>query len=247
MTTVENAPSVQLPVAVRDYPHWRVTYRPATYEAERIRGLAECLEIVTQNRVRLRGWDFPFTPTSGDKQLEYGSHWIAAWSDFWDHLEYWRFYQSTQFVYLGSVREFTEKPWDARLRSSQRLSDGDAASARGFLSITEVIHNLTEIMEFAARLSQAGVYREPLEISIQVKQIERFALAADPGRRLNRAYFTSEPELTYRRLFDPAELVANAAEEAIACSVRFFERFGWLNPDLSVLRTDQQKLLRQEY
>ena len=238
----------QLPVSVREVPHWRVTYRPSTYDEQRIPRLSECLEIVSKHRVRLRGWDFPSIPPQND-EMEYGSRWIAAWSDFMGHLEYWRFYQSTQFLYLGSVREVTEKEWTEKLRNTQRFSNQRdfMTSAPGFLSITNFIYNLTEIFEFAARLAQAGVYSEPLEIAIRISGIKGFILAAGPGEYWPDAYSASEPELTYQQTLTPADLVASAADVAINCTVWFFERFGWLNPHVSVIRTTQQRLLTRTF
>jgi hypothetical protein len=182
VTTAEKLPAEKLPVPVRDYPHWRVTYRPATYEENRIATLSECFETVSKNRVSFRGWDFPHMP-SGSDDVAYGDHWVAAWSDFMGHLEYWRFYQSTQYLYLGSVREVTEKGWAEKLRATQHfINDEDLAAAPGFLSITNFTYNVTEIFEFAARLAQASIYREPVEITIRLTGIQGFILAADPNR-----------------------------------------------------------------
>jgi hypothetical protein len=247
MTTIENVRSEPLPIPVRDYPHWRVTYRPATYDEQRVKSLSECRDIVTKHRVRLRGWDFPPLPPATD-EMAYGSRWIAAWSDFMGHLEYWRFYQSTQFLYLGSVREVTEPDWAEKLRASQHFIDRrDISKAPGFLSITNFVYNITEIFEFAARLSQSGVYFEPLDVTIRITGIKGFILAADPSRMWPNAYSASEPELSFQETLTPAELVANAADVAVNCIVWFFERFGWLNPNVSAIRTDQQRLLTGKF
>lgn len=247
MTTVENVRSEQLPVPVLSYPHWRITYRPETYDEQRIKSLSECLEVVSQHRVRLRGWDFPYVPSEGQERA-YGSRWVAAWSNFMGHLEYWRFYQSTQFIYLGSVREVTESDWGKKLRRTQHFIDRqDVSDAPGFLSLVNFVYNVTEIFEFAARLSQAGVYFEPLELAIKLTGINGFILAADPDRAWPNAYSASESELTFRQTLTPAELVANAPDLAVNCTVWFFERFGWLNPNISAIRTDQQRLLARKF
>jgi len=243
MTTAERLPAERLPVPVRDYPHWRVTYRPETYDENRIPSLSDCLEVVTKNRVSLRGWDFPHVPRSGE-EMAYGSRWIAAWSDFMGHIEYWRFYQSTQFVYLGSVRETTERAWAEHLRATQHFMDReDIANVPGFISITNFVYNVTEIFEFATRLAQASIYREPVEIAINLSGIRGFVLAADPNRMWPNAYAASQPEIAYKQSFTPADLVADAATAAVACTAWFFERFGWLDPNMAVIRSDQQKFL----
>jgi hypothetical protein len=243
VTTAEKLPAEMLPIPVLEYPHWRVTYRPSTYEENRIATLAECLEVVSKHRVSLRGWDFPHIPPRND-ELQFGSRWIAAWSDFMGHLEYWRFYQSTQFLYLGSVREVTEKEWAERLRQTQRVVDQkELSDSQGFLSITNFIYNVTEIFEFAARLAQASVYSEAVEITIRLSGIRGFILVADPDRMWRNAYAASEPVLSYQQTLTPADLVTTAADAAVNCTAWFFERFGWLNPNVAVIRSDQQKLL----
>src|ERR1700693_4619104 len=96
--------TTSLPVPVLEVPHWRVNVRPATYKAERIPSLSSCFDIVRKTKVSLRGWDYPHLSNRTNEQ-GIGRNWVAAWSDFWGHLEYWRFYQSGQFMPLLGVRE----------------------------------------------------------------------------------------------------------------------------------------------
>ncbi|HEX6087326.1 MAG TPA: hypothetical protein VF266_22535, partial [Thermoanaerobaculia bacterium] len=154
-------PVQKLPVPVLDHPHWRVNYRPSAYVAGKLPTLAECWEVMQKASVSLRGWPFPYVPAH-ETERDYGETWVAAWSNFMGHLEYWRFYQSTQFLYLGSVREVTEPEWTAKLRRtmySHAHANTDIDSVPGFLSLTNSIYNITEIFEFATRLAQAQIYR----------------------------------------------------------------------------------------
>jgi len=243
VSVAEKLPAEKLPVPVLEYPHWRVTFRPTTYDENRVATLSNCLDTVSKNQVRLRGWDFPYLPPRRD-EMGYGARYIAGWSRFGGHVEYWRFYQSTQFLYLGAVREVAESGWADKLRQQQHfLNKPDVSSVPGFLSITNFVYTVTEIFEFAARLSQASVYVEPLEVSIRLSGIRGFTLAADPNWMWVYAYAASEPEIAYRCTFPPAELIATAADTAVKCAIWFFERFGWLNPDVSGIRAEQQKLL----
>lgn len=247
MTTAEKLPAEILPVPVLEYPHWRVTYRPSSYDENRIGTLSECFEVVSKNRVSLRGWDFPAIPPRND-ELQFGSRWIAAWSDFMGHLEYWRFYQSTQFLYLGSVREVTEADLAERLRRTQYFPHKrDLSEVPGFLSVTNFIYNVTEIFEFAARLAQSSVYADPVQITIRLVGIRGFILAGDGDRPWLNAYVASEPVLSCQRTLTPADLVATSAEAAVESTVWFFERFGWLKPNVDMIRWDQQKLLTRRF
>lgn len=239
MTTVENVPVIQLPVRVRDYPHWRVTYRPSTYDAQRIASVAECLRTVTKYSVRLRGWDFPHVPGAAS-EIEEGEHWVGGWADFDGHIEYWRFYQSTQFLHLGSVREFTEEGWAEELRRESAAPD-----APGFLAVRNLVYTVTEMFEFAARLAQGGIYSEPVEIAIQLKNVAGFDLVFEDRRAGNwpRAHIARAAELTCERTIAPVELVASSAEIAASCASSLLDDFGWPNVGLSMIRGLQQDLL----
>jgi hypothetical protein len=249
MTVPAMTSAEKLQVPVLDYPHWRVNFRPATYLPKRLGTLSECVEVLNRTRVQLRGWDFPHLPAS-DSAFDYGDTWVAASSDFMNHYEYWRFFQSTQFLYLGSVREVTETEWNARIRSAMQWhSRGkvDIDRVPGFLNTTECIFNLTEYFEFAARLAQAQVYVEPLTIAISIKGISGFMLAEEPNRRWNADFVTRQEQLNFEDTFAPADLISSAADYALNWAVQLFERFGWLKPNLDSIRTDQQKLLTRKF
>lgn len=239
----------KLPVPVLEHPHWRVNFRPSVYAPDRMDTLTECVDVLNKTRVRLRGWDFPYMP-SREVDFNFGDTWVAAWSDFMGHLEYWRFYQSTQFLYLGSVREVTEPTWTAKIRDAMEWhAHGrvDIGTVPGFLSVVECIYNITEYFEFGARLAQAEIYRDAVTITISLKGVEGFMLAAEKSRMWSADYVAKQSQLQYAKIFAPADLISSAAENALACTVWLFERFGWLKPNIDAIRSDQQKLLTRAF
>jgi hypothetical protein len=240
----------ELPVAVTEGAHWRVNFRPASYDAQRLGSLSECLDLIEKHRVLLRGWDFPHLPSRRDKQVIFGSRWVAAWSDYQRHLEYWRMYQSTQFLYLGSVREVTDPDWSAKLKAtlSWQLADPvDIQQVPGLVSITNLIFNVTEFFEFAARLAQASLYVEPVTISVQLNRARGFLLTAEDNRMFMRAFAAGDNHLAYETTLTPTELVAAASDQSATCAMWFLERFGMLKPNLDVIRRDQQQLLTRRF
>ena len=247
MTASVMTPAEKLPVPVLEHPHWRVNFRPSTYDATRLKTLSECVAVLHKTRVQLRGWDFPHIPPS----LEFGDTWVGGGSDFMEHFEYWRFYQSTQFLYLGSIQEFTETRWAANLRAIMKAWAGlrgvNIDKVPGFLSLTNFIYNVTEYFEFAARLAQAQIYVDPVAIAISLKGVAGFMLAGDENRRWTSDYVTHQPELNYARTFSPTDLIASSADLALECTKWFFERFRWLKPNVDLIRTDQQKLLTRQF
>jgi hypothetical protein len=239
---------VRLPVPVLSDPHWRVNFRPDEYTEDRIPKLANCFEIIEKNKLSLRGWDYPHL-SNRDTQRGIGTNWVASWSDFWGHREYWRFYQSGQFLHFFSVREATETEWRQKLQRemSSHLSfmeDVDWDQVPGFISILNFIYSMTEIFEFAARLCQVQVYKGALDINIRNKGIQGFILAAGWDRGWHSYYAAAENELGRSWSFETDVLVAESADKALNSILWFFERFGWLSPPEEVIRRDQENFLK---
>ncbi|HOO89775.1 MAG TPA: hypothetical protein PLA74_03025 [Syntrophales bacterium] len=241
-------PQTELPVNVLAYPHWRVNFRPENYSEEAIPTLSECFQIVEKNRVRLRGWDFPHL-SNRDEERGHGAKWVASWSSFMSHLEYWRFYQSTQFLHLSSVREATEERWREKLQQQtavhlSHIGHINWDEVPGFISIMNFIFCATEIIEFAARLCQAEVYKGEVNISIQLNKIKGFVLTTDWNRAWSAYYAANEDSLGKTWAIDSGALIANSAQYSLDVVVWFFERFGWLNPSTEVLRKDIDDYLK---
>jgi hypothetical protein len=164
------------------------------------------------------------------------------------HLEYWRFYQSTQFLYLAAVREWTEKEWAERLRGVSRGHFGHRDPAqfdriRGFFSIQNFIYTMTELFEFAARLCRAGVYEGTLSISVELHDIRNFALTTGPERVWWNVYMAQQDSLGKTWQIDTVDLVAQSGQFSMAAIVWFFERFGWTDLEPGVLKGDQERFL----
>jgi hypothetical protein len=243
-----NAAELQLPVPVLHHPHWRVNLRPDQYREDLIPSLARCFEIVQKTKLSLRGWDYPHL-SNRDTERGVGNNWVASWSDFMGHKEYWRFYQSGQFLHLFSVREATEAGWKQKMQSEMQshlsyMRDFDWEQVPGFISILNFIYSVTEIFEFASRLCQADVYGGALSIGIEVKGIKGYILAAGWDRAWHDYYPASEDKLGRSWMYQTDVLVAESAQKALRAIVWFFERFGWLSPPEEVIRHDQEDFLK---
>jgi hypothetical protein len=119
--------------------YWRVVIRPDRYEEARIPSLSACRELVEKARVALRGWDYPYMSPQGPKA---GQNWIEEVVDWqYGHIEFWRVYQTGQFVHHFAMREDYEA-------SSQDVKG---------LDFINTVFTFTEMFEFAARLAARGV------------------------------------------------------------------------------------------
>jgi hypothetical protein len=242
---------LDLPVPVLDHPHWRVNIRPTSYEEELIPTLSKCFEAIEKNKLSLRGWDYPHL-SRRDTERGHGPNWVASWSDFMNNYEYWRFYQSGQFLHLMSVREATESGWKEKLEADMRshlsyMRELVWESVPGFIDIINFVYKVTEIYEFAARLCQSQIYTGRVSINIEIKGIRGFVLAAPWERAWHSYYAASEDVLSNSTEFETDNLVAASKENALKTVIWFFERFGWLNPSEHVIAHDQEKLLKGGY
>ena len=235
-----NQAKSELPVPVLNYPHWRINFRPDQFNKELIPTLGKCLEIIQKTKLSLRGWDYPHL--SRENQREYGNSWISSWSDFMGHNEYWRFFQSGQFIHLYSVREATKPDFKNHVKS--RFPQIDWAKVPGFLSILNFVYTATEIFEFAARLCESGVYEGGLTVDIRIKGIKGFILIfTDWDRDVDDYYSAGTNELGHSWNIETSVLIAESSKHSLNAIAWFFERFGWLPPPIEIFRKDQENLL----
>jgi hypothetical protein len=238
----------KLPVPVLKGPHWRVNFRPQVYKEELIPSLQRCVEIIEQTKLSIRGWDYPHF-SRRDLERELGQNWIASWSDFRNRNEYWRFYQSGQFLHLFGIDE-TDPEWHAQLRGRAKSQVGwgekkdlDWSQIPGFFSVLNFLYTFTEIFEFAARLCEKGVYESQISISVEIKGIRGFVLTHERNRAWMNYYCVTQDELSRAWEIEPKDLVAQSRQYSLVAVKWFFERFGWLNPSEEVLKNDQENFL----
>ena len=227
---------------IRERGYWRVVIRPGRFEQSRIPNISSLYPLLQERVVRLRGWYFPHLEEDG--RYRTGLDWIEEASEYTYHLEYWRFYQSGQFVdYAGLFEDWgmLDEYFDL-----QPVPDGHQVGQR--LAITNTVYRFTEIFEFAARLALTDAYRGD----------ERIHLAVLLRGLRNRRLFEDEPRFSWRRNDRPAtieefpyvvdlasvELIANAHQLALQAAEQLFHRFQW-QPAPGVLQTIQDELLRR--
>jgi hypothetical protein len=241
----------ELPVPVLNAPHWRVNFRPNLYNDELIASLGKCYEIIERTKLSLRGWDYPHL-SRRDTQRGQGANWVSSWSDFMGHNEYWRLYQSGQFLHLFSVREAAEPEWRKKMESEMRshlsyMDEVEWDKIPGFISIINFNYQITEIYEFAARLCEAQIYTGKVNISIEIKGIKDFVLAAPWERSWHSYYAATEDFLSLSKDYESDRLVATGRDESVTAIIWFFERFGWLSPSTDVIRHDQENFLKGKF
>ncbi len=141
--------------------YWRVNIRPIIFNEEVIPNLTIAHEIIEQSGVLLRGWDYPHF-TNAD--IINGDDFIESSVDFEGHKEYWRLYQSGQFIHHFACRE----DYEVDPNDLSRLSVPAPSPSGKYLSILSTLYTITEIFEFASRLAVKDILSSNLSISIKL-------------------------------------------------------------------------------
>jgi hypothetical protein len=169
-----------------------------------------------------------------------GEEWVGSWVHFMDHVEYWRLFQSAQFLHLHSVREAQNREWMAQLLA--RAMDRSQLQSPRALSVENVLYTFSEIFEFAARLAQRDLFDEALRLDIAIIGIRHFVLVADFGRAWDGGYFARQN--TSRRSWEmaTADLVAGSAEYSLEATGWFFRECGF-ESSMDVFKPEQARFL----
>jgi len=216
---------------IRSTGYWRVNIRPTKFEEFRIGSLDRCWELMESCRVYLRGWDYPAV---SEKEKSFGEGWIQSGADFRSMVELWRFYQSGQFIHYFSCME------DYRMNEVPRMFRPKKGS-RG-LGILSTLYRGTEIFEFAARLAQKEVLWPRLQISIKLAGMkERELFYAE--RISTDIYVCQNNEISLRREFSAAEIIAEGDAGALNAISEIFEHFGWQNSPRRIFVDVQRRFL----
>lgn len=245
LSTIKN-----FPVPIKEFPHWRVMFRPESYVPDLIPTLTDCVRLVEKVRVQFRGWDFPHLATASnvDNGVVRGSQWIGSWANFMGSIEYWQLFQSGQFIHFAALREATEGQWRDKLQhdtQSHLRHNRDIVwnAVPGYISLVNLVYSITEYFEFAARICQAGVYRGNLDISLDLTGVKGFLLTTDWNRMWRQHCVASEDNLSKTWNVFSESLIAGSLDHSLKAIVWLCECLGWMSPNVDAIRGDQQKLL----
>ena len=223
--------------------YWRINIRPTVYESDRIPSLSKLRETIEACKVTLRGWDFPHLD---HQETVNGDNWIESGAEFGDIIEYWRFYQSGQFIHHSAMSE------DYVIEKIERtvFSLGKSPTNR-YLNILDTLFTLTEVFEFVARLYAKGIYAEPVHLSIKLVRTNGRLLFFWHSERnffLRGQYICHIDEINYptkQMTFSAEDILSKAPELAFDATVSIFERFNWNMVPAESLKGDQKKLVER--
>ncbi|MFA5792387.1 MAG: hypothetical protein WC897_00775 [Candidatus Gracilibacteria bacterium] len=232
---------------IKSKGYWRILLQPKTFVANLIPSLEEAKDMIVNNKLSLRGWDYPHvdkdTTFVSEDSVESVCNWPAG-----PVFEYWKYFLSGQFVhYFGMREDWRITPVDAE-EIKTRFHFPDDASVISFLEIFSTIYTITEIYLFASRLAQKGVLGESFHLEIQLNGVNgRTLYFSNWGRDLRTVYTCKfqNGTILLSQDIDRADIITNYAELALKEITRLFHMFGWTAVSRSLLEDEQRKFLER--
>ncbi len=222
---------------IKSRGHWKIIIRPSAFMQNQIPELSRCKTLIRDNKVQLRGWDYPHYDMNAE--INTGLDYVEQLSEFLDHIEAWRFYQSGQFIHYKALWE----DWfEARTNIGQQQKNLPNES----LSIIGTVYLLTEIYEFASRLGAKGILGDSCEIHITLFNTMNRKLKMFDSRRLFfDEYKTTLGEIPRSVSLKTTDLIGRSSELSLEHSVWLFQRFNWDDIKTETLKENQMELLEK--
>ncbi|MFA6980521.1 MAG: hypothetical protein WC209_14455 [Ignavibacteriaceae bacterium] len=218
---------------------WRILIRPQIFDKDRIQKLVDLRRIVEESEVKLRGWYYPHYDY---KNIINGNDFIESFIDYGAHKEFWRYFQSGQFIHYRTMRE----DYEIDISKRKPLSVKEPSPSNKYLEIIITIYTITEIFEFASRLANKNLLAPSFEISITLNDIlDRQLMFYEEGRDLWSDYRCKLENLEYKNEFASIDFINNYKELAIKATYWFFERFNWTSCSIGLLQEEQNKLYQR--
>lgn len=225
---------------VKSRGYWRINFQPTGKPANL--SLKECEELVDKNSVRLRGWYYPFYGhgSADNHGISNYNNYVGGWIDAGEFKEFWRMYQSGQFLHYSAVQEDWLTPETSTIRRNpNELEPGKYLNFVGSLTMY-----ITEIIEFLTRLHRSGLYQDGVSVKISLHNTKGRELTSfEFMRHLSFPKKTQEDTIVFQHIYTPDELSQPARDLAIEPILRFFELFNFADVSVEqVIKKDQDQL-----
>lgn len=229
---------------IRSKGYWRILFEPL--ELQNIDSPNKCKQLVRESSVHLRGWPFPHC-SDYEKEGEFG---VGVGESFAEgrtsvdkYRELWRLYQSGQFVSNQGLRE----DWSegVTFRNMWRSEDEELRPMEK-LGLVSTVFLITEIFQFLSRLCQKGLYNSGVKVSVSLRNTNNRELFIE---QMDRVPFsapkkTKSDSITFEKVYYPDEILSRPSELALEAIIYLFQRFDWNNPNIEVIKKDQERLIK---
>jgi hypothetical protein len=213
--------------------YWRVDLRPPIFQKARLRDKDNCRYVVYETAVATEGWRYPIID---DDLYDQGTDWIAGAANQSVFIEYWRLYQSGQFIHHLALRE--DHMGRLGLFHPQFFVPG---KGKRYLAVTASICMITDIIEFAARLAYREILVPQAVICLELhKMAGRELTYMMPGRRLPGSFWFKDESVRLEHIYSSEELIGRPRDIAGDLAIELFRNAGWDAPR-SLVMDDQSR------
>ncbi|MEJ2880447.1 AlbA family DNA-binding domain-containing protein [Pedobacter sp. GR22-6] len=211
--------------------YWKIQFIPVKFGD--IPTVKECLDIVSRSRTRLN-WDFPHVPPNNNNSekvvpLESG---YEMESDLGARKEYWRLYQSEQFLMYRALIEdwYAEDPFRSELAKDRK--------AGVTLTIySSLVFLITETFEFLSRLYQNGLFQDGVKVSMTLYNLKDRKLRIDALGRMPFSYdrITGAEQISLTQNLNPDEILTNGLAVGNQFILSVLDKFAYNPPPEMIL------------
>lgn len=233
----------ELLAEIKSRGYWRVEMHSTEYKDKRLPTRRAMQEILSSATVSLRGWPYPYYRA---EDITYNGKWLEGQVSWEYYKEYWRLYESGQWLHYIGIRG----AWIPREELFKGLSPLPTQHP-GYVHIRgHVLFTLTEIFRFAVGLAQGGVFDPTAFLSIQLHNTHDYMLFEDferPWFLVHQYVNTSNKPIEQQRSVSVGQLSGVADQLALETSIKVFEVFGWIPGEAAerMLVEDQRKLIER--
>jgi hypothetical protein len=237
--TQEKPKTEDVLLKIKSRGYWEVILRPTEYNPSLISSLSECTKLVDSSKVILRGWDYPHKSIHG---ITSGSDYVESLTDWEPYIELWRMYQSGQFYHLFAFHEDWWGPIRIFGSNVQYLESGYG------LEFLSTLYTITEICEFTKRLVKNDVFKNEINLKINLNNVKnRVLVTTQFGRHILPDHECVINNIPIEKRYNIEEILSNSGNIALDITNHIYERFNWLNVPKTVLKEEQDKFLKGIY
>lgn len=215
--------------------HWKVAIRPTKFVEERLDDVTQLFPLVQRCSVQIRGWDFPHIDNHNAPLI--GENFVSQEINWAQHKEWWRFYQSGLFQYLGGFTLDWFESW-------ANVSPPVRPELRGkILGVGDVVARFAEFFGFASAYAAASVIEDSAVFEVACVGLAERQLWVDSSNRFPfspNEYVCRIPEYVQSATFGRQKLIAESESLALQWARELFRRFGW-NPSLDILESSRRE------
>jgi hypothetical protein len=224
---------------IKSRGYWQVIIRPANFNKDRLESLGYCKDLIEQNHVFFRGWDYPHIDSRYG--ITSGNDWVESSENWTSHIEYWRFYRSAQFFHLFSCIEDWEQ--------FRIFWSGQPTTTSGYgLEFICTLYTITEIFELAARLAKKKIFDDSLKISITLNGMKnRRLVTSEIERNFFTSYICNSEKIEISKIISFDEIVSKSREIAIDNTINVYEHFNLFKLPRRVLEEEQDRLVKGKF